>query len=107
LISLGKPRHEPLEGSAELLRVKQAEQTAERIMAGQAVLQRQKAAQERLLCNRECCHKPRTLTAAQHCAQDDHQHFVEVVPTSIAGPRVFQTFKAGDKLVQHGFPRPL
>jgi hypothetical protein len=106
-LSLGKSCHEPLEGSAELLRVEQAEQAAERIMAGQTVLELEDAAQEWLLRNRECCHVRRTLTAAQDRAQGNHQQFVKVVQAGIAGPRVLKSRKAGDKLVQQGLPRRL
>jgi hypothetical protein len=97
--------HEPLEGSTELFGVKQAEQPAERIMAGQTVLELQEAPEEWLLRNRECCHVRRTLGAAQDRAQGDHQQFVEVVQAGIAGPRILQPLKAGDKLVQHRLPR--
>jgi hypothetical protein len=63
------------------------------------------AAQEWLLRNRECCHVRRTLAAAQDRAQGDHHQFVEVVQASIAGLRILQPLKAGDKLVQHRLPR--
>jgi hypothetical protein len=106
-LSLGKRCDEPLEGSAELSGVEQAEQSAERIVAGQAVLELQEAPQERLLRNRKCRHVRRTLTAAQDRAQGDDQQLVEVVQAGIAGPRVLQSLKAGDKLVQHGLPRRL
>jgi len=43
--------------------------------------------------------------APQDRAQGDHQQFVDVVQAGIAGPRVLQPLKAGDKVVQHGLPR--
>jgi hypothetical protein len=73
-------------------------------VAGQAVVELQEAPQERLLRNREGCHMRRTLTAAQDRAQSDHQQFVEVVQAGIAGPRILQPLKAGNKVVQHGIP---
>ena len=60
----GKRRHEPLEGGAELVRVQQTEQPAERIVARQAFLELEEAAQKRLLRRREQCHVDRTLAAA-------------------------------------------
>jgi hypothetical protein len=63
LIGLRKPRHEPLVGGAELGRLEQSEQPAERVVAGQAVLQFQQAAQERFLGNRKRRHVCRSLTA--------------------------------------------
>src|SRR5208282_4760349 len=90
---------------AELLGIEPAEQAAERIVAWQAMFQLEEAAQERLLCHRECRHVGRTLAAAEYGAQGDHQKFVEVVQTGIAGPRVPQTLPAGDKLIQGALPR--
>lgn len=43
--------------------------------------------------------------APQDRAQGDHQQFVDVVQAGIAGPRVLQPLKAGDKVIQHGLPR--
>ena len=107
LIGFGEPCHEPLEDGTELLGVKQAEQAAEGVVAGQAILQLEEATQERLLRYGERRHVGRALTAAQDGAQGDHQQFVQVVQTGIAGPRVLQSFKAGDKLVQRGLLRQL
>jgi hypothetical protein len=44
LNSLGKSRHEPLEGNAKLRRIEQPEQPAEGIVAGQTVRELEKAA---------------------------------------------------------------
>jgi hypothetical protein len=74
-------------------------------VAGQTVLQLEKAAQKRLFRFRKPRHGNRTLTAAQHRAQRDHQQFVEVVQPGIAGARVLQTFPAGDELIQAVLPR--
>jgi hypothetical protein len=65
LAGIGKPAHEALEAGAELLGIEPAKQTAERIVARQAVFQLEEAAQERLLCHRERRHMCRALTAAQ------------------------------------------
>lgn len=60
-----KPAHEALEAVAELLRIEPTEQAAERIIARQAVLQLEEAAQKRCLGNGEHRHMRRTLTAAE------------------------------------------
>jgi hypothetical protein len=52
-------------------------------------------------------HVCRTLTAAQDRAQGNHQQLVEIVQAGIAGPRVLQSNKAGDELVQHDLRRRL
>ena len=70
---LGKTRHEPLKRDAELCRVELAEQSAERVMAGQTIGQLEEAAQERLLRLRKQRHVPSPLATAQHRAQGDHQ----------------------------------
>jgi hypothetical protein len=49
----------------------------------------------------------RSLAAAQDGAQGDHQQFVEVMQAGIASPRVFQTLKAGNELIQRGLPGQL
>ena len=64
----GKPGHEALEGSAELLWVRGPEQPAEGVVAGQAVGEIEENAQEFLLCLREQGHVDRRLPAAQHGA---------------------------------------
>jgi hypothetical protein len=62
---LGKSCHEPLKCSAELRRIEQPEQPAERVVAGQAILKPEKAAQERLLRFREQRHVHRALATTQ------------------------------------------
>jgi len=74
-------------------------------MAGHSVHQLEEAAQERFLRLGEQRHIHRTLSATQHRAQGDHQQFVEVMQTSIAGSRVLQTFPARDELIQRILPR--
>ena len=61
---LGKPRHEPLEGGAELLRIKLTEQPAERVVAGHPIRKLEEAAQERLLRPGKQRHIHRALPAA-------------------------------------------
>ena len=100
----GETGHEPLEGGTEPLRIEQSEQPTEGVVAGQAVLQLEKAAQKGLFGFRKPLHRHRTLTAAQHRAQRDHQQFVEVVQPGIAGARVFQPLPAGDELIQAVLP---
>ena len=105
LNALGEPCHEPLKNGAELRRVKLAEQPAERIVTGNAILKSEEAAQEHLFCFRKPCHRHRALPATQDGAQGDHQKFMEVVQASIAGPWILQTFPAGGKLIHGVLPR--
>jgi hypothetical protein len=105
MAGIGKPAHEALKATAELFGIEAAKQTAERIVARQAVFQLEEAAQERLLGHRECRHMCRALTAAEDSAQGDNQHFVVVVQAGIASPRVLQPLPAGDKLIQGALPR--
>jgi hypothetical protein len=86
----------------KLLGVKQTEQTTEGVVTRQAVLELEKAAQERLLRRGEPRHVGRASPAAQDGAQRDEQQFVQVMQPGIAGSGVLQFFKAGDKLVQRG-----
>src|SRR3954447_8739202 len=53
---IGETGHEPLEGSTEPLRIEQPEQPTEGVMAGQAVLQLEKAAQKGLFRFRKPLH---------------------------------------------------
>ena len=62
-------------------------------MAGHAVLQPEKAAQERLFGLGEQRHVHRALAAAQHRAQRDHQQLMEIVQTGIAGSRILQSLQ--------------
>ena len=104
LKSLGEVRHELLKRSAKLGRIEKAEQTAEGIVAGRAMLELEKAAQERLFRRGEQCHVDRTLAAAQDRAKGDHQEVVEIVQTGIAGARILQFLPAGNKLIQGDLP---
>src|ERR1700689_4868730 len=63
---LGETGHEPLKRRPELLRIEHAEKPAERVMAGHAILQLEKPAQEGLLRLREQAHVHRALPAAQN-----------------------------------------
>jgi hypothetical protein len=58
-------------------------------VAGQAVLGLEEPAQKRLLRHREGRHVRRTLTATQ----DDHQQFVQLVQTGVAGWRILSPSK--------------
>lgn len=53
-------------------------------MAGQAVLEREEAAQERFLCHRERRHVCSTLTATQNGAKGGDQQFMQVMQTGVA-----------------------
>ena len=104
LAGLGKPRHEPLETTAELLGVEQTEQPAERVVARSAVLQPEEAAQEPQLDPGELRHVGAVFSAGQYRAQRDHQHLKQIVPTGVARPRIVQARKAGCETV-HRRPR--
>jgi hypothetical protein len=51
---------------------------------------------------RERRHAGGTLVATQDGAQGYHQQLMPIMNTGIAGPRILQSFKAGDKLIQCG-----
>jgi hypothetical protein len=93
----GKLRHEPLKCSPELLRVEPAEQAAEGVVAGQAVLELEETAQERLLRHRKGRHVGGTLAATQDGTQGNHQQFMQVMKTGIAASRVRQSFKTVER----------
>ena len=102
---LSEPGHEPLEHSLELFSIEQAEQAAEGIVAGQAVLELEETAQERLLRHRKGRHVGGTLAATQDGTQGNHQQFMQVMKTGIAASRVRQSFKTGNKLIHPGLLR--
>src|SRR5271154_4328541 len=103
---LGEAGHEPLKRRPELLRVEHAEKPAERVMTGHAILEPEKAAQERLLRLGEQAHVHRALPAAQNRAHRYRQNLMKVVQRRIAGARVVQTVPAFDKPIQHLLPAP-
>jgi len=90
-----------LKGVTEPDRIEQPEQSAEGVVAGQTVLQLEKAAQEPFLGLRKSLHGNRTLTAAQHRAERNDQEFVEVVQPGIAGARVLQTLPGATHEAPH------
>ena len=102
---LGETGHEPLKRRPELLRVEHAEKPAERVMAGHAILELEKPAQERLLRLGEQAHVHRALPAAQNRAHRYRQNLMKVVQRGIAGARVVQTVPAFDKAIQDLLPR--
>src|SRR5208337_4695116 len=102
---LGETGHEPLKRRAKLLRIEQAEKPAERVVAGHAILELEKPAQERLLRLGEQAHVHRALPAAQNRARRYRQNLMKVVQRSIAGARVVQTVPAFDKAIQDLPPR--
>src|SRR5277367_2135791 len=102
---LGKSRHEALKGGLELRRIELTEQPAECVVAGHPIRKLEKAPQEWLLGLREQRHVDRALTAAEHRAKSDHQQFMEIMQTRIAGSRVFQTLPASRELIQAILPR--
>src|SRR4051812_28367876 len=97
--SLGETLHEAGEAGLERLRVEQAEYSAEGIMAGNAVTQTQKLAQERLFYLPEQRHVRAILAARQHGAERDHQQFMQVV-AGIVVSWAHTPAKAGDDLSQ-------
>src|SRR3954453_7095030 len=100
----GEACHEPLKRRAEPVWIEQPEQSAEGVVAGQTVLQLEKAAQKCLFRFRESRHGNRALPAAQHRAKRDYQQLVEVMQAGIAGARVLQTLPAGDEPIQAVLP---
>jgi hypothetical protein len=101
----GLSGHEALKRRPELLRIEHAEKPAERVMAGHAVLEVEKPAQERLLRLREQAHVHRALPAAQNRAHRYRQNLMKVVQRGIAGARVVQTLPAFEKAIQNHLPR--
>src|SRR5271166_3204603 len=80
-------------------------------MAGNAMLELEKPAQERLLRLGEQAHVYRALPAAQNRAHRYRQNLMKVVQRRIAGARVVQTVPAFDKAIQDilraaNHPRP-
>src|SRR5690349_8737666 len=71
--SLGETLHEAGEAGLERLRVEQAEYATEGVMAGNAVTQTQKLAQERRLYLPEQRHVRAVFATRQHGAERDHQ----------------------------------
>ena len=104
LNAVRKLRHEPLKHGAELRRIEQPEQPAEGVVTGDALLQLEEAAQERLFRFGKPGHFHRALTTAKDSAQRDHQKLMEVVQTGIPGSRVRQPLPAADKLFQGVLP---
>ena len=102
---LGETGHEPLKRRPELFRIEHAEKPAERVMAGHAILELEKPAQERLLRLREQAHVHRALPAAQNRAHRYRQNLMKVVQRGIASARVVQTLPAFDKAIQNHLPR--
>jgi hypothetical protein len=88
---LGKTGHEPLKRRPELLWIEHTEKPAERVMAGHAIFELEKPAQERLLRLREQAHVHRALPAAQNRAHRYRQNLMKAVQRGIAGARVVQT----------------
>jgi hypothetical protein len=102
---IGKTHHEALERGAGPRRIDKAEQTAESVVAGHAMLELEKAAQERCFRRGEQCRVHRALAAAQERAKGNHQEVMEVVQTGIAGSRVLQFLPTDDELIQGNLPR--
>src|SRR5262249_56597849 len=87
---LAEARHKLLEASAELVGIEMAKHAAEGVVARNAVLQPQKAAKKLLLGHGKDRHVDRSLTARQHRAKRDHQHFEEIVASGVPPPRIPQ-----------------
>jgi hypothetical protein len=85
------------EAGCECNRIKQPENPAEGVVAGNAVLEGEKLPQERLFCLTEQRHVGAILAAAQHGAQRNHQNLMQVM-AGIVLPRIGELGKAGGKL---------
>src|SRR5208337_5602443 len=103
---LGETGHEALKRRPKLLRIEQAEKPAERVVAGHAILELEKSAQERLLRLGEQAHVHRALPAAQNRARRYRQNLMKVVQRGIAGARVVRTVPAFDKAANSEAIRP-
>lgn len=79
MADLSEASHEALEAVAELLRVEEAEEAAERVMARGAVLELEKAARKFQLGSREVRHVGAVLPATQHGAERNHKHLQQVM----------------------------
>jgi hypothetical protein len=74
-------------------------------VAGNAILELEKSAQERLLRLGEQAHVHRALPAAQNRAHRYRQNLMKVMQSGVAGARVVQTVPAFDKAIQDLLPR--
>jgi hypothetical protein len=100
LDGIGEPGHEALKSGAEMRRIKLAEQAAEGVVTGQAMLKLEKAAQEGFFGFGKPRHRHRALAAAQGGAKRDHQQLMEIMQPGITGSRIFQTLPARGKGLQ-------
>ena len=91
---LGEARHEGDETGPELFRIHKAEHPAEGVVARNAVLQLQDAAEKILLGLAELGHVHRRLPATEHRAQRNHHDLQQIVPPGIAGPWILKRLKA-------------
>jgi hypothetical protein len=94
---LGEARHEGDETSPELLRIQKPEHPAEGVVARNAPLQLQEAAQKALLGPAKLGHVHRRLPAAEDRAHRDHQDLQQIVPPGIARPWILDLLKARRK----------
>ena len=81
-----------------MLGIEQAEYPAERVVARQAVLKREKLTQELLLRCGKFRHINR-LAAAQHRAQRNQQYFKQIMTRRVTCPRIIQIIKNRRKTV--------
>src|SRR4051812_42878459 len=103
--ALGKVAHERQKAGVELLWIEQPEHPRDRVVAGNAVLQGQELAQERLFSLSEQGHVRAVLAPAQHGAQGNHQDGVQIVKPGVARPWVLQIRKDRPKSF-HRSPLP-
>src|SRR3954451_22712932 len=103
--ALGKVAHERQKAGVELLWTEQPEHPRDRVVAGNAVLQGQELAQERLFSLSEQGHVRAVLAPAQHGAQGNHQDGVQIVKPGVARPWVLQIRKDRPKSF-HRSPLP-
>src|ERR1035437_8742989 len=86
------------------LGIELAKHPAEGVMAGSAVLQAEKLAQERPFRAAERLHVGTVLAATQQGAKGDEQNFVKIV-ADVVLPRVRDLGKSGDERFHKGGPR--
>src|SRR5215204_5712623 len=85
--------HESQKAGVELLWIKQSEHPRDRVVAGDAVLQGQELAQERLFGLSKQGHVRAVLAPAQHGAQGNDQDCVQIVKPGVACPWILQIRK--------------
>jgi hypothetical protein len=100
---LGESPHEDKKAGVEFDRIDEAKDAAERIVAWNAMPQRKKFAEERLLRPAKQRHVRAIFGSAQDRAKRDHKQFEEIM-TGVVLTRILQIRKASEKCVHGALP---